>query len=423
VWARLVALVGRAAGIGILPADSDEERLRKAVLTLWSAMAAIAGLVWTALYVALDLRGVAVIPLVYSGTSILSLLHFGATKQYGFFRLSQLALILCLPFAVQWELGLVNSGAVMIWSFMAVLGSLLIDGPRRAMSWFLSFLALTVVLGIADHVLRPPTPVRLELAATFFILNIAGISTIIYLLMQFFVRERDQAQERSERLLLNILPGPVAARLKRDPAAIADAHAEVTVLFADIVDFTRFSAGVAPENLLAVLNDIFSEFDGLADRHGLEKIKTIGDAYMAVAGLPTPRPDHAEAAAEMALDLQAALDGCAARVGTRLSVRIGLSTGPVVAGVIGKRRFIYDLWGDTVNTASRMESHGVPGAIQVTETTYRRLKDRYRLERRGLVTIKGKGPMETYLLVGRREPEPRPATGRLPSTVPSPGPL
>jgi class 3 adenylate cyclase len=208
-------------------------------------------------------------------------------------------------------------------------------------------------------------------------------------------------RERSERLLLNVLPAPIAARLKQGEEVIADGFPEVTVLFADLVDFTRRSQETTPERVVRVLDDLFSALDQLAERHGLEKIKTVGDAYMAVGGLPEPRPDHAQAVAEMALDVREEVARHLDPGGEPLAVRIGIDTGPVVAGVIGRRKFSYDLWGDTVNTASRMESHGVAGCIQVTDRTYRRLRDRYRFERRGPVQVKGKGELVTWFLVGR----------------------
>jgi class 3 adenylate cyclase len=214
-------------------------------------------------------------------------------------------------------------------------------------------------------------------------------------------RELDLEREKSERLLLNVLPAPIAARLKQTEGLIADGFAEVTVLFADIVDFTSRSERIAPEQVVEVLNDLFSAFDRLACQRGLEKIKTIGDAYMVVGGLPEPRPDHAEAVAEMALAMLEEVAGRSDPSGRPLAVRIGIDTGSVVAGVIGTSRFSYDLWGDTVNTASRMESHGVPGCIQVTGRTYRRLRDRYRFQRRGPIPVKGKGDVVTYFLVGR----------------------
>ena len=210
-------------------------------------------------------------------------------------------------------------------------------------------------------------------------------------------------QDRSERLLLNVLPAPIAARLKQGEAVIADRFPEVTVLFVDLVDFTRSSDRSTPERVVQVLDDLFTAFDRLAERHGLEKIKTIGDAYMAVGGLPEPRPDHAEAVAEMALAVREETARHRDPSGQPLALRIGIDTGPVVAGVIGTTKFSYDLWGDTVNTASRMESSGVPGCIQVTERTYRRLRDGYRFERRGPIQIKGKGELVTWFLVGRIE--------------------
>ena len=213
-------------------------------------------------------------------------------------------------------------------------------------------------------------------------------------------------QHRSERLLLNVLPSPIAARLKQGEAVIADGFSEVTVLFADLVDFTRRSQETTPEQVVQVLDGLFSALDRLAERHGLEKIKTIGDAYMAVGGLPEPRPDHAEAVAEMALAVREEVPRHLDPNGQPLAVRIGIDTGPVVAGVIGTTKFSYDLWGDTVNTASRMESRGVVGCIQVTERTYRRLRDGYRFERRGPVQVKGKGELVTWFLVAR-DAQPR----------------
>jgi len=210
-------------------------------------------------------------------------------------------------------------------------------------------------------------------------------------------------QDRSERLLLNVLPAPIAARLKQGEAVIADRFQEVTVLFADLVDFTRSSDRSTPERVVQVLDDLFTAFDRLAERHGLEKIKTIGDAYMAVGGLPEPRPDHAEAVAEMAMALREETARHRDPSGQPLALRIGIDTGPVVAGVIGTTKFSYDLWGDTVNTASRMESQGVVGCIQVTERTYRRLRDGYRFERRGPIQVKGKGELVTWCLLGRIE--------------------
>jgi class 3 adenylate cyclase len=215
-------------------------------------------------------------------------------------------------------------------------------------------------------------------------------------------REIEKANRENERLLLNILPEPVARRLREGERIIADRFDEVTLLFADIVGFTQRASGMSPIDVVGVLNHVFSLFDQLVERHSLEKIKTIGDAYMVVGGLPPRMDDHAARVAEMALDLNDAV----AHLGATpwpIEFRIGIHTGPAVAGVIGVKKFIYDVWGDTVNTASRMESHSVPGRIQVTQSVYERLCDRYHFQPRGVIDVRGKGPMTTYFLLGRRD--------------------
>ena len=207
---------------------------------------------------------------------------------------------------------------------------------------------------------------------------------------------------KSESLLLNILPASIAQELKEGKKQIANDFRSVTILFADIVGFTSLSQEISPEELVNMLNEIFSRFDRLTERYGLEKIKTIGDNYMVAGGLPIPILNAAEAIAEMALEMQAEIAEYNAMQSKSLNLRIGINTGPVVAGVIGRKKFIYDLWGDAVNTASRMESQGIPGCIQVTESTYSFLKDRYLFEKRGAIEVKGKGTMETYFLVGQK---------------------
>ncbi|MEB3829913.1 adenylate/guanylate cyclase domain-containing protein [Phormidium sp. CCY1219] len=225
--------------------------------------------------------------------------------------------------------------------------------------------------------------------------------------LEYKVQERTQElqleKEKSERLLLNILPGAIAEQLKHNQSAIADYFPEATILFADIVGFTKLSARVSPIELVSLLNQIFSTFDQLAEKHGLEKIKTIGDAYMVVGGLPLARTDHAESVAEMALEMQAAIHTFQVENEKPFQIRIGINTGPVVAGVIGIKKFIYDLWGDTVNVASRMESAGIPGKIQVTAATYEQIKEKFFLQERGSIVVKGKGKMKTYWLVGKKQ--------------------
>ncbi|HEY9703883.1 MAG TPA: adenylate/guanylate cyclase domain-containing protein, partial [Allocoleopsis sp.] len=219
--------------------------------------------------------------------------------------------------------------------------------------------------------------------------------------LQESAKELQEEREKSEKLLLNILPSPIATRLKQDEQTIADSFSEATVLFADIVGFTNISGEVSPAKLVFLLNKIFSMFDHLAEKHGLEKIKTIGDAYMVVGGIPTECPNHAESIAEMALDMLQAIAHFNQENKLDFAIRIGINTGPVVAGVIGTKKFIYDLWGDAVNIASRMESHGIPGCIQMSQSTYEKVKGKFVIERRGMVYVKGKGEMATYLLMSR----------------------
>jgi class 3 adenylate cyclase len=217
-----------------------------------------------------------------------------------------------------------------------------------------------------------------------------------------FIKKLQAEQEKSEKLLLNILPKPIADRLKKGARTIADHFPDVTVLFSDLVGFTKLSTHITASELVEKLNEIFLAFDMLAESHGLEKIKTIGDAYMLVGGLPMPRADHVEAVADMAIDMVKAIKRLNIGNNNNFQIRVGIHTGPVVAGVIGKNKFNYDLWGDTVNTASRMESQGISGSIQISETTYQRIKDKFIFEQRGPIEVKGKGEMVTYLLKERR---------------------
>jgi class 3 adenylate cyclase len=400
------SFIGHVALLGVTPEDDEQERLAKIVLTLSTFLVAALSCVWVVTYFALGLPVSGAIPLAYQVISIAWLISFRRTKRLESFRASQLTMLLLLPFLLQVSLGgFVPSSAVILWSFTAPVGALMFKATHSSIRWFVAYAALLVVAGLLEPLLSPadiPTPIQI----TFFVLNLAGVSITAFLLLRFFVLEREHERAKSERLLLNVLPAPIAARLRDSHGTIADGFAEVTVLFADIVDFTTMSAAVAPEQVVELLNGLFSRFDRLTERHGLEKIKTIGDAYMVAGGLPLPREDHAEAVADMALDMVKELDALDDELGA-MQLRIGIDTGPVVAGVIGVRRFIYDLWGDTVNTASRMESHGIPGGIQVTERTYEKLRDRYSFVERGTVVVKGKGEMRTWLLQARL-PQPIP---------------
>jgi len=401
---RLPASWQRLTEIGALASDSDELRVRKAVLVLSSTMMATLSFVWVVTYAVLGLWESAAIPFAYQVASAVSIATFARTRRYILFRESQLLLSLALPFVLQWSLGgFQSSSAVCLWAFTSPLGALLFLGARQAVPWFVAFVGLVGVSAALDSALTGQAPdIPNAVVVMFLALNIVGVTGTTYALLQYFVRARERALADSERLLLNVLPAPVATRLKEQPGVIAEHCPDVTVLFADIVGFTPLAERLPPTEVVALLDRVFTCWDAIAAHHGVEKIKTIGDAYMAAAGVPLPRDDHAEAIADTALAMGSELKRCLAGVGPTLEVRIGIDTGSAVAGVIGRSKFIYDLWGDTVNTASRMESHAEPATIQVTQRAYERLRHHFELRPRGTIAVKGKGPMECYLLVGRR---------------------
>ena len=399
---RPATLIHRLVSVGAAPADSDDLRTQKVSLTISALLITALAVIWVGTYLALGAVLSAAIPFAYQVLSIVSIVLFARFKSYPLFRTSQLGLMTLLPFLLQWSLGgYVASSAVSLWALVAAFGALVFAGARGAIPWYVAFVGLTAASAILDPFLPRAVLIPEGVRIAFFVLNITGVSLTAYLLLQYFVRARDAAFLQSERLLLNVLPKTIAERLKRGEGTIAEAYDDVTVLFADVVNFTSFAERTAPRRVVEVLDEIFSAFDALALRHGLEKIKTIGDAYLVVGGLPEPRPDHAEAIADLALEMQAALSRLSEALGIDLAIRIGINSGPVIAGVIGRHKFIYDLWGDTVNVASRMESHGVAGGIQVSEATYQRLRGAFRFEPRGLIEVKGKGRLRAYLLTGR----------------------
>ena len=402
---RAWGLLQRLAFIGVTAHDSADVRVQKVTLTLSASIVTGLAVIWVGTYLALGLPVSAAIPFTYQVVSLASLAVFARSKDYGVFRFSQIVLMLLLPFLLQWSLGgYAASSAVSLWALIAVFGALFFYSAAGALPWFMAFVVLTVLSGVADPWLSQSAADIPSLVRTaFFVFDILGVSLTAFVLLQFAVRARDSAHAESEGLLLNVLPGPIVDRLKREPGVIAERHEQVTILFADVADFTRFAEGATPEHVVGVLDDLFSAFDALVLRHELEKIKTIGYAYMAAGGLLEPRTDDAGAVVELALDMQAELLRLREARGLELRLRIGIDRGPVVAGVIGRQRLVFDVWGDTVNTASRMESHGIPDRIQVTETIHALLADRYDFEDRGEVEIKGKGARRTYLVIGRRE--------------------
>ena len=295
--------------------------------------------------------------------------------------------------------GPVASAIDPIFGVAIVVLILILFGVRVAVWWFVAFVA-TVALALAVPNLVDPLYV-VETPEAEIALNIVLLGFVMLLAMIYFVRQRDRFQQESDDLLHNILPDEIATRLKSDDTLIADDYESASVLFADMVGFTPMSATMTPPQLIKLLNDVFATFDGFVEELGLEKIRTVGDEYMVAAGVPQARPDHAHAIAELALRIRDHTETTRFD-GHDIKFRIGINSGPLVAGVVGTHKFSYDLWGDVVNVASRMESEGIPGSIQVTEMTYELIRDRFVCEPRGVISVKGKGDMNTYLLVSRR---------------------
>jgi len=278
---------------------------------------------------------------------------------------------------------------------MCPLGALVMTDRRIALRWFIAYLLLFGML----YFLHPYLPMTNNFSQMAVVrgalFNISCTSIVTFLLLFYFVSQRDMFQEKADTLLLNILPEEIAKILKIESRTIADQFDSASVLFADVVNFTPMSAKMTPVDLVELLNEVFSNFDTLVEKYRLEKIKTIGDCYMVASGVPHPRPDHAVALTHFALDIQNIISKHEFR-GKQLTFRIGINSGPVVVGVIGHKKFTYDLWGDTVNTASRMESHGIGGSIQVTETTFKLIKNDFDCEPSGVVNVKGKGEMKVW---------------------------
>jgi adenylate cyclase len=400
----------RVALIGADPRDDEDLRLRKALLVLIAVIIWPISFLWGLLYLAFG-SPVGIIPYVYLAVSVASVAVYSRTRDAELLLRVQLLDILLAPTLSMVPLGgFLDSAGVGLWGFLAPLGALVFGGVRSGIRWFIAFVAVFLASGIAGEVTGGLPPVPAWFSTTMLALNITVGGTVLFTLLAIFANQRTEAlsalrieQDKAENLLLNILPRSIADKLKASNATIADQFDAASILFADVVDFTPFSELLPPAEVVGILDHLFSHFDVLAERYGLEKIKTIGDCYMAAAGVPTPRADHAEALAQMALDMREAMRSEDEVGHLGLELRIGINSGPVVAGVIGRKRFLYDLWGDAVNTASRMESQGTPGQIQVTRATYELLRDAFVLERRGTVSVKGKGEMETWYLVEARD--------------------
>ena len=416
----LSGLLDRLSSRVITPRDTDEERLHKTLLIFACGLMGFAAMLWLVIYHAMGIKYSATVPLVYLGVSAITLGIYLWNLNFEFFRFAQTSLYLFVPFIMQWSIGsYVTSSGVMLWALLAPIGVMIFQGPRESVPWFFAYIVMTAVSGFFDYYLaygtERNTVLPLQTIAVFFALNFAAMSTIVYLLVVFFVREKDRLklaldrehgllqveQQRSERLLLNILPGHIAERLKRDPSIIADGLADCTVMFADLTDFTSLAEDLPPRDMVAMLNEVFSWFDALAEKYALEKIKTIGDAYMVASGLHDSDANYTQAIVDWALEVRNGIGARKTRAGQPLGIHIGIGSGPVVAGVIGVKKFIYDLWGNTVNIASRLSTEATSGGILVDATTYRRLHDLYEFEGPEPLTVKGQRQITAYRLIAK----------------------
>ena len=408
---------------GITANDNEEVRTQKTLLVFATGLLSIAAMLWLVLYRELGPQFSSTASFLFQLALAGNLVYYLKSGNFALFRVTQLGLFLFVPFIVQWSIGnFITASGISLWGLLAPIGAILIIGVADSAAWFFAFIFLTALSGFFDYYLADsltnPNTVSVKTSVVFFGLNFAGVSTIAYVLLRYSAQERAKArsrlteahellqleQDRSEKLLLNILPAPIATRLKNSEQTIADGYADATVMFADIVNFTRTAEGLTPQAVFSMLNRIFSTFDELAEKHGLEKIKTIGDAYMVAGGINTRGDsEYSSAIAAMALDMMNVLHHDFNINQQHLEMRIGIGTGPVVAGVVGKKKFIYDLWGDTVNIASRITSEGQPGSVFVDEVTYQRLKTTFAFLPSRRLQVKGKGELVVHPLDERSD--------------------
>lgn len=388
------------------PTDSV---LSKAILSILVVAESIVSIFW--IYTLSGLGEgyalMALFPYIYIIISYASLLIFYRYQKFQYFIFTQLIMLLVMPFFMQWVIGGYQaSSGIAIWAILSPIGALMILGTRQSTAWFILFALLAALSWfLNDQFMLNSLPIPAHIKDTFFLMNIMGTTCILYAVMRYFQSQKERTlteleleQARSEKLLLNVLPQSIANRLKDNDMRIADSHESVSVLFADIAGFTKLTASISPTQLVDMLSQLFSRFDQLAEKYGLEKIKTIGDGYMVVGGAPNQLDNHAAIVTKLALEMFEALSVFNESTRNTLQMRIGVSTGPVVAGVIGTSKFAYDLWGDPVNMASRMEQTALTNSIQLSEASYALVKDQFDFETRKQVQVKGKGKVNTYML-------------------------
>src|SRR2546421_3827478 len=371
------AVLARLAAVGADPRDDEQTRQGKVLLVLTSVLILPIAVVWGSLYLIFG-SPVGYVPLAYALVLLGAIIAFARTRSFALLlRVSVVDILLAPTLSMVPLGGFLPSGGVGLWGILAPVGALVFSGPRSGLRWYVAYVAVFITSGVGGQIVGPVSTLPEWFTSTMLGLNVAVGSSIVFTLIATFLRQRDRAmdalareQERSERLLLNVLPKEIAPRLKAGENPIADAYEHATVLYAEIVGSTMLAERLDAKQLVALLNGIFSRFDLLAERHGVEKIRTIGDNYMCVAGVPRRRADHAQAMARMALGICGYLDELRAAGEDRIDFRIGMNSGPCVGGVIGFRKFVVDIWGDSVNTASRMESHGVPGRMHLRRPAY-----------------------------------------------------
>jgi guanylate cyclase len=395
---RLGALLHLLIGFADEPTDDDDLRLRKRVGVIAGYINVVGPLQLPVLSqgLALGWAVAATMPLV----SAINLVVLARTRRFDRYVVVLILIVMLFAAVIEVALGgLEGSSAAIVFAFLGPVYAILALGPRRATAWFIFFLAILVGLILIDPIFSTtiePQPYPLRLI--FYAANLGFPLGVTFAMLRYTDRRRREAQARADDLLTNAIPVSIAARLKRGERRIAEVYPETTVLFSDLVGFTPWAQKTDPAQVVGLLDELFTRFDELASECGVEKVKTIGDSYMAVAGAPEPIADHAAAAMTLARGMLTAVAELRTGVELPLEVRIGLASGPVVGGVIGQRRILFDLWGDTVNTASRMESSGVPGRIQVAPSTRDLLRDSNSFEEREAVEVKGLGRMTRYLV-------------------------
>jgi adenylate cyclase len=390
------------------PNDSDDIRLQRSILLMLTAFSSIAGVVWGLTLLAFG-ESAGLYPTAYAILSIPTLIMWRTTARLNYLIWYQLILVTAIPFLFALALGgYVGSGAMILWSVLGPFSALLFLSNRQAVGFLVVYLGLLVTIAVV----YPTVAVENELAdwviLLFFVLNIGAASAVVFGLLRYFVRENRRfhgllqvEQDKSETLLSNVLPREVAQMLKNSNQTVAEQYDSVSILFADVVGFTPLAESLAPTEVVEMLNAMFTRFDELVSDCSAEKIGTIGDSYMVVAGAPRRDLDHAAILAELALEMMRVARSDTSTAGRNITFRMGINTGPVVAGVIGTTRLHYDVWGDAVNLASRLESHGVPGKIQISRATHDAIYDRFHCVHRGAIPIKGKGEIDTWFLEDR----------------------